>query len=180
VLLALALLCALVVVSHAAQKLILGQPAGGGGRSTGGGRVLVGSIPASPAGTASGGAYRLTGGFTAAAQVWGDSFASESPAAAAAGMVTALTAVPAAGGAQITFTLSAPALVELRVLNIAGRLVRTITPGRDCEAGLNTFAWTGTSDAGLRAPEGRYLVEVRARTADGSASRCLTAVQLAR
>jgi hypothetical protein len=175
------LLAAVVVAAHAAQKLVAGQLCGGGGGGAGGGMKLVGSIPASAAGSSSGGGLKLTGGFNAAAQTWAESSAAtDAIATAGSGMVSALAAVPTAGGAQITFTLSAPATVEVRVLNIAGRPIKTIAPGRECEAGLNTVTWTGMSDAGLRVPAGRYLVEVRARSAEGSESRAIAAVGLGR
>jgi len=174
------LLGALVVAAHAAQKLVAGQLCGGGGGGAGGGMKLVGSIPASAAGASSGGGLKLTGGFVAAAQAFRDG-ASDAPAAeTTGGMVSALAAVPAAGGAQITFTLSASATVEVRVRNIAGRPVKTVTPGQECAAGLNTLVWSGVSDAGLRVPSGVYLVEVRATSASGEASRALAPLRLAR
>ena len=171
----------LLVAAHAAQKLVAGQLAGGGGGGSGGGLTLVGSIPASAAGLSAGGSYKLTGGFIAAAQVFRESATDAAVAAEpAGGMVSALTAIPTAGGAQITFTLSAPATVEVRVLNIAGRPIRTITPGRECEAGVNTLTWSGISDQGLRVPDGRYLVEVGAKSASGAQSRALATCQVAR
>ncbi|MBM3474356.1 MAG: hypothetical protein FJX75_13920 [Armatimonadetes bacterium] len=174
------LLGALMVAAHAAQKLVAGQLAGGGGGGAGGGMKLVGSIPASAAGASSGGGLKLTGGFIAAAQIFREGAADVTAAQTGSGMVSALAAVPTAGGAQITFTLSAPATVEVRVLNIAGRLIKTIAPGQQCGAGLTTLSWSGLSDTGLHVPAGRYLVEVRARSAKGSASRAIAAVGLAR
>jgi len=172
---------ALVVAAAAAQKIIAGQLAGGGGGGAGGGMKLVGSIPASAAGKSSGGAYKLTGGFIAAAQVWREGTLQETAVAkAGSGMVAALAAVPTGKGAQITFSLSAPASVEINVLNIAGRLVRTIATGAQCEKGLNTFVWTGLSNSGLAAPNGRYVIEVRASAATGTQSRAVAACQVAR
>ncbi len=95
-------------------------------------------------------------------------------------VVTALSAVPAGRGAQVTFTLSAAARVEARVLNIAGRPVKTIAREQDCPAGVNTVVWTGLSDAGLQVPNGRYVVEVRAHTEEGSKSRAIAGVQVGR
>jgi len=66
------------------------------------------------------------------------------------------------------------------VRNLAGQPVRTITPGRKCEPGLNTFAWSGVSDAGLRAPNGPYVVEVVALTDKGAQSRAIAVVTLRR
>ncbi len=180
-LLALVLLGAAVVGAHAAQKLVAGQLAGGGGGGAGGGLKLVGSIPASPAGRSSGGGFRLVGGFAGAAQTWSDSFAaSDAVANVPSGMVTSLAAAGTARGAQITFGLSAPATVQVRVLNIAGRPIGTVTSGQDCAAGLTTLVWSGLSDAGLQAPNGLYLVEVNARADAGSQSRALTTIRLQR
>ena len=93
--------------------------------------------------------------------------------------VTSVAAVPTARGAQITFSLSAPAAVEAEILNVAGRCVRALAP-RDCEAGANTLLWNGTSDAGLPAPDGLYLISVRARDEGGGESRALSRVYLRR
>jgi hypothetical protein len=179
--LVLVLLAAVVAAAHAAQKLVAGQFAGGGGGGSGGGMKLTGSIPASAAGRSSGGAYRLTGGFVAAAQTWRDSAsAADQAAAAGRGTITSLSAVPAGSGAEIIVSLSAAASVEVRVLNIAGRPIRVVTSGLDCQAGLNTLTWSGLSDAGLQAPNGRYLIEVRARTASGDESRALAICRVER
>lgn len=84
------------------------------------------------------------------------------------------------GGAQITFTLSSVAQVQARVLNIAGRPVRTICRATDCEAGANTLIWNAQSDRGLPVPNGTYLVELTARADDGAQARALTQVILSR
>jgi len=176
-----ALLGTMAASAHTAQTIVAGQLAGAGGSASGGGLKLVGSIPASAAGLSSGGGLELTGGFIAAAQIWGQSaIAADAVASMGSGMVSGLAAIGTGGGAQITFTLSAPATVEVRVLNIAGRPIRTITPGRNCEAGLNTFAWTGMSDSGLRVPDGIYLVTVAAEAPDGSQTRALAQLRIAR
>ena len=170
----------LVVSAHAAQGVIAGQCAGGGGSGAAGGMKLVGSIPASAAGRSSGGGYRLTGGFIAAAQVWGEGLLAVTPLAeAAAAIVSRLAALPTrSGGAQITFCLSAPATVEVRVLNVAGRPVRHLTTGRLTAAGVNSLVWSGCSDRGLKVPAGVYLADVAAGTPDGSTSHAVTTLRL--
>ena len=170
-----------VVAGHAAQKIVAGHVCGGGGSASGGGLKLVGSIPASAAGRSSGGAYRLTGGFVAAAQTWSDSASgADQVTGAGRGMITSLSAVPAGSGAQITFTLSAPATVEVHVLNIAGRPVRTVASGQECGAGLQTLIWSGVSDAGLRVPNGLYVVELSGKSASGSQTQALATVRIGR
>ena len=101
-------------------------------------------------------------------------------AGVAAAMVTSLSAVSTARGAQIVFTLSAPAEVQAEVLNIAGRPVRLITRGTPLEAGTQTMVWTGQSDAGLAVPNGTYLVRVTARSQDGASSQALGTVVIRR
>ena len=181
-LLVLGLLASLALVSNAAQKIIVGQCAGGGGGGAGGGMKLVGSIPASPAGASSGGGYKLTGGFAAAAQVWAESAAEKDAVASiSGGMLSSLAAVATkGGGAEIAFSLSAPSTVEVRILNIAGRPIRLVTPGQDCTSGMKTIMWSGLSDAGLQVPAGTYLVEIRAKAASGESSRGLTTLRLSR
>ena len=94
--------------------------------------------------------------------------------------VVGLAAAPTGMGAQVTFTLSAGASVSARVLNIAGRPIKTICTARDCEAGANTLLWNAQADNGLAAPNGQYLVELTARTADGALARGLTQVRVER
>ena len=92
--------------------------------------------------------------------------------------ITSLAAIPTTSGAQVAFVLSAPGEVGARVLNIAGRPVKTLCAARDCEAGANTLLWNATSDHGTTVPNGMYLVEVTARGKDGSQARALAAVRV--
>ncbi len=94
--------------------------------------------------------------------------------------LSGLAAVPSAAGAQITFTLSAAAQVHARVLNIAGRPIKTLCHWRGCEAGTNTLLWNAASDGGLSVPNGTYLVEVTVRAEDGAQARALSQVSLQR
>jgi len=95
--------------------------------------------------------------------------------------VTAVSAAPTrAGGAQVVFTLSAEAALTVRVLNIAGRPVRTLTRERPCPSGVNSLLWDGRSDTGLAAPPGAYVVHVQARSRSGAESRGLAVLSLRR
>jgi hypothetical protein len=101
-------------------------------------------------------------------------------APAGATSVCGLTAVPTNAGAHITFGLSSAAQVEARILNIAGRPVRTLCHAKDCEAGTNTLLWNADSDRGLAVPNGTYLVEVTAKAEDGPQARALGQVRVSR
>ena len=96
------------------------------------------------------------------------------------GVVTGLSAVAVGTGAQISFSLSSDASVQARVLNIAGRPVKTICTARECEAGANTLLWNAQSDQGLVVPNGTYLVEVTARAEGGGEARALARVRITR
>ena len=100
--------------------------------------------------------------------------------ASASVCVSSLSVVPTAAGAQIVFALSAPASVQAEVLNIAGRPVKLITPSTQFGTGTQTMIWTGQTDAGLPAPDGRYLIRLTARGEDGTGSQTLGTVWIER
>ncbi|MBM3497124.1 MAG: hypothetical protein FJX74_00490 [Armatimonadetes bacterium] len=90
------------------------------------------------------------------------------------------TALLAGTGAEIAFTLSAPAEVEVAVLNLAGRPVATVCRAREYSAGTQRLYWDGRGDSGLRVPAGRYVVQVGARGPDGAQARALATVLIGR
>ncbi len=94
--------------------------------------------------------------------------------------VAGLSAVPTKAGVQVTLSLSAGAQVSARIMNVAGRPVRTLCRAKDCEAGTNTLLWNACGDNGLAVPNGTYLVEVTAKAGDGAQTRALAQVQLRR
>jgi flagellar hook assembly protein FlgD len=104
-----------------------------------------------------------------------------SEAGASAGpLVTSATAVPAPQGVEIVQASSTAAVVDARVLNVAGRSVRTLWRGRECEAGTTTLVWDTRGDQGLPVPWGTYLVSVVATTPDGQQSHSLQQVRVGR
>jgi hypothetical protein len=68
--------------------------------------------------------------------------------------------------ASIGYVLSTDAEVSARVLNVGGRLVRSLPQGA-AAAGTNTLTWDLTSDTQTRVPTGRYLVQIEAVAPDG-------------
>ena len=95
--------------------------------------------------------------------------------------VSSLSASPTpAGGAQVVFSLSASARAEVSITNIAGRVVRVLATDLDATAGLNTLTWDGNSDRGLRAPNGKYLVRVIARSESGEQQQAIAACEVRR
>lgn len=94
--------------------------------------------------------------------------------------VTTPTAVTAGGGAEISYTLSTDATVDVHVMNIAGRVVGNIVDGAVQAAGTQRVTWSGMTTRGTTAPAGRYLVVVRARTLDGQQTEAIGTVAVGR
>jgi len=78
--------------------------------------------------------------------------------------------------AAVSYVLSADAEVSARVLNVGGRLVRTLGQGASAPAGTNTLTWDLTSDAQTRVPSGRYLVQIEAVTQDGQRATIIQSI----
>jgi hypothetical protein len=96
-------------------------------------------------------------------------------------VVTGVGALPTQGaGAEIVFSLSAPADVTVSVLNIAGRPMASVVRDRVLEAGTQRVLWSGRTLNGTPAPNGTYLIEVTATTADGAQARALGQVRVSR
>lgn len=93
--------------------------------------------------------------------------------------ISSLAAGATGDGAQISYSLSAAAEVEVTVVNIAGRPVRRLG-STVSEAGLNSALWNGRNDNGLRVPAGVYLVRVSARTEDGQIANAVQGLSLRR
>jgi len=82
-------------------------------------------------------------------------------------LVTSALVQPGAAGVRVVYTLSAEAEVELRVTNIAGRMVAGIPLGTQ-EAGSHVAVWPCRSATGGRVPRGQYLIQVRCAGQDGT------------
>ena len=101
-------------------------------------------------------------------------------------VATGALAVTAAGaeatrGGQVAvgYSLSAPASVEVRLRNVAGRLVARVRAG-ERDAGTHTETWNGLGTGGARVPAGLYLCEIVARNEDGQSARAVASVRLGR
>jgi hypothetical protein len=92
----------------------------------------------------------------------------------------AAMATPTCAGTEITVRLSAPGALTCRILNVAGRPVRTICLSRDCAAGIHRLPWDLRDASGLPVPGGAYLVEAVARDPSGAKARALSACPVTR
>jgi hypothetical protein len=94
--------------------------------------------------------------------------------------VTSATAVPTSAGAEIVFSLSAPAEVTVLVLNVAGRPVATPARAVGLAGGTQRVAWDGRTHTGTTVPAGAYVIRITARGASGQEATSLTALRLTR
>lgn len=72
---------------------------------------------------------------------------------------------PISSEAEIAYRLPVASRVELRIHDVAGRLVRNLIPDRLEEAGEHRIAWDGRDDRGRRLPAGVYYAALRAGVA---------------
>jgi hypothetical protein len=95
--------------------------------------------------------------------------------------LTNAAAVPTKrGGAEIAFSLSAPANVTVSVLNVAGRPVATVARDQAAQAGTQRIMWSGQTNRGVAAPGGTYIVRIAARGDDGSQTQTLASLPMHR
>ena len=59
----------------------------------------------------------------------------------------------------ITYSISTPSRVELKIYSPEGRLVKTIA--RDVQPGEHTVEWDGTDDTGSYVTPGMYLCRIK-------------------
>jgi hypothetical protein len=69
---------------------------------------------------------------------------------------------PFRSGTAIDFSLAGPGRVDLQIFGAAGRLVRTLSPGR-LPQGAHRLAWDGIDDRGQAVEPGVYFVRLNVR-----------------
>ena len=62
----------------------------------------------------------------------------------------------------LRYSLPARASVDLRIFDVAGRLVRTLSPAAPQDAGRHEVRWDGTATGGRRVASGVYFARVSA------------------
>ncbi len=94
--------------------------------------------------------------------------------------ITAAAASTTPAAATVSYTLSRNAQVSIDVYNISGRLISRVLEEQTQTAGLQSVAWHGRNNAGVKVPNGRYLVRITARTDDGQQAQALTQMAITR
>lgn len=87
--------------------------------------------------------------------------------------VAGVTTSSVGEAATITYTLSASAQVDVEIVNIAGRVISSVVTGAAQTAGRQQVVWNGRTRNGSLAPNGVYLVVVRARDEDGREAKAV-------
>lgn len=99
--------------------------------------------------------------------------------AGASAAVVALSVVPSRlGDIAIRWTQMCASRVDIRVLNLAGRLVSTVVSDRVTPAGARQILWSPCSASGRRLASGTYLLVLEAHRTDGTQLRLLSPFQL--
>jgi hypothetical protein len=94
--------------------------------------------------------------------------------------VSGVTAQQVSGGVALSYVLSAPAMLEATVLNMAGRPIAQVASSDVQAGGLQSLRWNGRNASGAAVPAGTYLLQVAANGADGASASALSAVSLSR
>jgi len=89
----------------------------------------------------------------------GSASVEEAPAALLAGALRSITPNPATGAVRIGFDLARGGSARFDVVDVAGRVVRSLEAG-DHGAGSWTVAWDGTGRDGASLPAGVYFVRM--------------------
>ncbi len=127
---------------------------------------LSGALGQSAVGRSASESYRLTAGFWSVPGASGPT--AVEPPSASPFRRPEVHPNPAVAEAAVVFDLPRAGVVRVRVLDVGGRVVRTLARGWR-ERGRQTVRWDGRDEAGARAPAGLYWAEVGA-----GADRALT------
>jgi subtilisin family serine protease len=90
------------------------------------------------------------------------------------------TAAAADGTVSITYTVSRAATVTADIRNIAGVPIARLAAADSAAGATQTLSWNGRNASGARVPNGRYLVRLTARTAEGQSVQAITLFDKAR
>jgi len=81
--------------------------------------------------------------------------------------ITAAAAQPGGSGAVITYGVSQACNVSVEVMNISGRVIKTLAADEVAAAGTHTLSWNLRSNSGTLVPRGMYLVRIDAAAENG-------------
>ncbi|MEA3401828.1 MAG: PKD domain-containing protein [Armatimonadota bacterium] len=95
-------------------------------------------------------------------------------------VVTAMAASQGPEAVALQYNVSKQCDVSARVLNIAGRPIRVLARAESVMSGANTLSWNLRSDRGTKVANGRYIIQITARSADGQQTHAITTTTVRR
>jgi immune inhibitor A len=95
-------------------------------------------------------------------------------------VIQGLQARGAGNNLCVSYTLSAPATVDVEIRNVAGRLVRRISSDSVSAAGTHEAVWNCAGANGQRVPAGTYLLTLIGRADSGQVVQAVQTVQVRR
>jgi len=79
--------------------------------------------------------------------------------------------------ARISLALAKADLVDVKVFDVSGRLVKAIANGQRFDAGVHSVAWDGTDNSGSRVARGVYFTQVKYRNSNFTEALKLTVLK---
>jgi len=95
-------------------------------------------------------------------------------------IISTASAQPTGQGVVVTYAVTKPCEVTTRVMNISGRIIKTLATGQVVDAGVNTQVWNLRNTAGALIPNGVYLLQVQAIADNGQQVNALCQVNIVR
>jgi len=81
--------------------------------------------------------------------------------------ITTAAVQPGGSGAVITYGVSQACNVSVEIMNISGRVIKTLAADEVATAGTHTLSWNLRSNSGTQVPRGMYLVRIDAAAENG-------------
>ncbi|MCK4324242.1 MAG: hypothetical protein KAW89_06900, partial [Armatimonadetes bacterium] len=94
--------------------------------------------------------------------------------------ITTAAAQPGGSGAVITYGVSQACTVTVEVMNISGRVIKTLVAAEAATAGTHALSWNLRSNSGTVVPRGMYLVRIDAAAENGQRTSRLCQLSVSR
>src|SRR5262249_38264379 len=92
--------------------------------------------------------------------------------------VMGLSATPNRGSVVVSYSMNQSAQVQVSVLGLNGKPIRSIAHSGIGAQGMNVASWDGRDDQGRPVPAGFYLMQLTARTDIGEVAKHLVPVMM--
>ena len=144
---------------------------GGGGRSSGGDFILIGTAGQHDAGKLVGGDFELEGGLWNSGAGAVSAVQGDTPTIPLSSKLNAPYPNPFNPATNVSFDMAAPGMVQVKIYNSRGQLVRDLVR-EELPAGRHVVRWDGKNNQGAGTPSGVYFL--RFETAGATGTRKMT------